>query len=102
MTNEQQDPEQRSSEDPQDGELDLVGEELDGVGTVFTESSPGLEELLIYLRDARGFDFSGYKRAGLARRLGKRMQALKLNAFLDYVDYLQVHPDEFATLFTAF
>jgi two-component system CheB/CheR fusion protein len=56
---------------------------------------------LTYLHESRGFDFSGYKRIGLARRLTKRLRSLKLNAFHDYVDYLQVHPDEFAGLFNS-
>ena len=33
-----------------------------------------LEELLLFLRDSRGFDFTGYKRSSLARRIRKRMQ----------------------------
>jgi len=33
-----------------------------------------LEDLLIFIRDARGFDFTGYKRSSLARRIRKRMQ----------------------------
>ncbi|HKU44436.1 MAG TPA: CheR family methyltransferase [Polyangiales bacterium] len=61
----------------------------------------GMDELLAYLHETRGFDFSGYKRAGLARRLGKRVRTLELENFNDYVDYLQVHPDEFANLFNS-
>jgi two-component system, chemotaxis family, CheB/CheR fusion protein len=61
----------------------------------------GMTELLAYLREARGFDFSGYKQAGLARRLGKRVRLLGLASFSEYVDYLQVHPDEFSNLFNS-
>ena len=38
----------------------------------------GFEELLEYLKSARGFDFTGYKRPALRRRVAKRMQELKI------------------------
>lgn len=60
-----------------------------------------LEFLLDYLRRMRGFDFTGYKRPSLRRRIQKRMQALKIETFEDYWDYLQVHPEEFPVLFNT-
>jgi two-component system CheB/CheR fusion protein len=66
-----------------------------------TTSDEGLDELLAYLVESRAFDFVDYKRTGLQRRLGKRLLALGLSSFLEYVDYLQVHPDEFSNLFNA-
>ena len=60
---------------------------------------PELERLLEYLKSSRAFDFTGYKRASLARRIGKRMQSVGVNSYSDYIDYLEVHPEEFATLF---
>jgi two-component system CheB/CheR fusion protein len=60
---------------------------------------PELERLLEYLKSSRAFDFTGYKRASLARRIGKRMQSVKVAGYGDYIDYLEVHPEEFATLF---
>ena len=60
-----------------------------------------LDELLGYLRRDRGFDFSGYKPAGLERRVRKRMQAAGVGTFAEYVDYLEVHPDEFVHLFNT-
>jgi len=59
------------------------------------------EALLHYLRQNRGFDFTGYKRPSLQRRVGKRMQMLELQRFADYLDYLEVHPEEFAQLFNT-
>ena len=59
------------------------------------------EALLDFLRISRGFDFSGYKRASLMRRVLKRRYALSLENFGDYLDYLQVHPDEFEHLFNT-
>ncbi|HJZ91756.1 MAG TPA: CheR family methyltransferase [Gemmataceae bacterium] len=68
-----------------------------------TEESPDpvFDDLLTYLRRNRGFDFSGYKRTSLERRIRKRMEAVGIGTFSDYVDYLEVHPDEFVHLFNT-
>ena len=60
---------------------------------------PGLEELLRFLRDSRGFDFTGYKRSSLTRRISKRMQTAGIDDYGAYLDLLQVDPDEFTELF---
>jgi len=57
------------------------------------------EGLLEYLQSTRGFDFTAYKRPSLMRRVTKRMQMIKIDSFSDYMDYLEVHPEEFAQLF---
>ena len=57
------------------------------------------ERLLEYLRDARGFDFTGYKRASLMRRVAQRCSELGIDDFRAYLDYLQVHAEEFGILF---
>jgi len=59
------------------------------------------EELLEYLRRTRGFDFTGYKRTSLMRRVQRRMQMVAVASFNDYVNYLEVHPDEFIQLFNT-
>jgi two-component system CheB/CheR fusion protein len=59
------------------------------------------ESLLEYLRDNRGFDFTGYKRSSLRRRVIKRMHEVAIDSFSDYVDYLEVHPEEFNFLFNT-
>src|SRR5206468_1230085 len=64
-------------------------------------ADPTFDELLTYLRRTRGFDFGGYKQTSLDRRIRKRMQAVGINSFAEYVDYLEVHPDEFAELFNT-
>jgi two-component system CheB/CheR fusion protein len=66
-----------------------------------SSDAPALDVLLDYLKDARGFDFTGYKRAGLERRIAKRMAAVGLGAHLEYLEYLEVHPEEFAFLFNT-
>jgi two-component system, chemotaxis family, CheB/CheR fusion protein len=60
---------------------------------------PPFEALLEFLKRSRGFDFTGYKRTTLERRLRRRMDALDCKGYGDYLDYLEVHPDEFAELF---
>lgn len=54
--------------------------------------------LLRFLRQEHGFDFSGYKRAGLTRRIRKRMQAVSVESFEAYRDYLEAHPSEYSLL----
>src|SRR3954453_12734161 len=63
------------------------------------EDAADLRALLDFLKRQRGFDFSGYKRRSLERRLAKRMGEVGIEGYDAYLDYLQVHPDEFATLF---
>ena len=59
------------------------------------------ERILDYLRQARGFDFTAYKRTSLMRRVRKRMQIVGIDDFDHYLDYLEVHPDEFGALFNT-
>ncbi len=63
------------------------------------EADQHFESLLEYLRDNRGFDFTGYKRATLVRRVSKRLTELSVDNVTEYVDYVHVHPEEFANLF---
>src|SRR4051794_34509723 len=57
------------------------------------------DELLRYLRESRGFDFTGYKPSTLRRRLQKRMDAVGADSFEAYCEFLEVQPDEFDVLF---
>jgi two-component system CheB/CheR fusion protein len=59
------------------------------------------EALLDFLKRSRGFDFTGYKRPSLERRLRRRMDALACKSYGDYLDYLEVHPEEYEELFNA-
>lgn len=59
------------------------------------------EGILQYLEQTRGFDFTAYKRTTLLRRLQKRMLAVNVATFDEYLDYLQVHQEEFAALFNT-
>jgi two-component system CheB/CheR fusion protein len=66
------------------------------------ETEP-LALLLDHLKRSRGFDFTGYKRSSLERRIAKRMEAVEVEVedYLAYVDYLEVQPEEFACLFNT-
>ena len=64
-------------------------------------NDPKFETLLQFLQQQRGFDFTGYKRASLTRRVARRMQMLAVRDYGDYRDYLEVHPEEFAHLFNT-
>ena len=66
-----------------------------------TEPDQAFEALVHFLRDHRGFDFSGYKRASLMRRVRKRMAAVAVESFGAYQDFLEVHPEEFTQLFNT-
>ena len=43
--------------------------------------NPSFEKLLEYLKQERGFDFTGYKRSSLQRRILQRMQNLGVQEF---------------------
>jgi two-component system CheB/CheR fusion protein len=73
----------------------------DGDGDAASVDAPGLEAMLDYLHRSRGFDFTGYKRTTLARRIRRRMNVLGVKTYAEYVDYLEVRPDEFPQLFNT-
>ncbi|WP_069165228.1 CheR family methyltransferase [Nocardia altamirensis] len=64
-------------------------------------ADPALEDLLLFIRDSRGFDFTGYKRTSLTRRIRKRMHEVQVSDYLDYRDLLESNADEFRDLFNT-
>ena len=60
-----------------------------------------LDVLLDFVKRTRGFDFTGYKRSTIERRVAKRMGELELASYDDYVDHLELHPEEFEALFNT-
>ncbi len=81
------------------------GEHGDANGDSAAELEPApsrdLEALLEYLHVNRGLDFSGYKRSTLSRRIQRSMEAARVASIGEYIDHLQVHPDEFSQLFNS-
>jgi two-component system CheB/CheR fusion protein len=69
--------------------------------TTLIGADPEWTSLLEYLLNARGFDFHGYKPASLARRIRKRMDAVGVESYAAYQDFLEVHPHEFGALFNT-
>ena len=53
------------------------------------------------LKDTRGFDFTGYKKSTLQRRIRRRMSMVDVTTFSEYRDYLELQPDEFSLLFDS-
>ncbi|HUA45328.1 MAG TPA: CheR family methyltransferase [Solirubrobacteraceae bacterium] len=60
-----------------------------------------LEALLTFVKETRGFDFTGYKRSTIQRRVAKRMSTVGADRYDDYLDYLELHGEEFAELFNT-
>ena len=63
------------------------------------DDASALDALLDFLKRNRGFDFTGYKRTTLERRLRKRMQAVGVDSYERYLDLLEAEPEEFTRLF---
>jgi two-component system, chemotaxis family, CheB/CheR fusion protein len=66
-----------------------------------TDTSKELDDLLDMLKRARGFDFSGYKRASLVRRIQKRLQAVGTESYAEYMKVLEREPGEYDQLFNT-
>jgi two-component system CheB/CheR fusion protein len=60
-----------------------------------------LDTLLDFIKESRGFDFTGYKRSSIERRIAKRMHDVGVERYDEYLDYLQLHGEEFAELFNT-
>jgi two-component system CheB/CheR fusion protein len=64
-------------------------------------SDQQLEALLDFLKQNRGFDFTGYKRATLQRRVQKRMETVGTASYAEYLERLTAEPEEFTLLFNT-
>lgn len=57
-----------------------------------------LREVLAFLRNRTGHDFTYYKRATIVRRVGRRMQVNGVDDMASYLSYLRMHPGETGAL----
>ena len=73
---------------------------MGGGGTV-SAPDPKFEQLLEFVRDERGFDYTGYRRPTLMRRFEKRMQTVGAADWEAYRAYLSKHSEEFSELFNT-
>jgi two-component system, chemotaxis family, CheB/CheR fusion protein len=60
-----------------------------------------LDDLLGFIKESRGFDFTGYKRSSIERRVSKRMTEVGAEGFEEYLDYLELNASEFVELFNT-
>src|ERR1700761_7154043 len=81
--------------------FESLGEPLFGRDLMDSTTDEAFEALLRYMRDSRGFDFTGYKRTSLMRRVRHRMDQAGYNSFEEYLDLLQASSDEFTLLFNT-
>ena len=65
------------------------------------QPDPAFEALLEHLKASRGFDFTGYKRSSLMRRVNRRMAQVGVTDYAEYVEHLEMHGEEFTTLFNT-
>jgi len=56
------------------------------------------EVILAHVEETRGFDFTGYKRSSLSRRVARRMEQIGIADHAEYLDRLELDADEYTTL----
>ena len=61
----------------------------------------GLKPIVDYLLERRGFDFSGYHRAMLRRRIGQRLVEVRCENLDEYLFFIERHSDEIDKLLDA-
>jgi two-component system CheB/CheR fusion protein len=64
-------------------------------------SEADFDVLFLMLKESRGFDFAGYKRSTLHRRVRRRMALVRVATVAEYRDYLELQPEEFGALFDS-
>ncbi|MET1073735.1 MAG: CheR family methyltransferase [Umezawaea sp.] len=65
------------------------------------QPTDAFEDVLTHLKESRGFDFTGYKRTSLMRRVQHRMSQVSIADYADYIDFLELNADEFDALFNT-
>ena len=65
------------------------------------ETNPCFEALLQYLKQTHNFDYTGYKRPSLMRRVQHRMNMIPIESYSNYTNYLEENPEEFTHLFNT-
>ncbi len=65
------------------------------VNTVAESNAIALDSLLEKVYRDGGYDFRGYKRGTVTRRLERRLHATGAKTYLDYMKFLDAHPEEY-------
>ena len=76
----------------------LVGTGQEAADADVPVEAVSLHHLLRFLSDSRGIDFTQYKTGTTVRRLAKRMAEVHVETYDEYVDYLEMHPEEYGAL----
>ena len=66
-----------------------------------SDDTRDFDDFLEYLKRSRGFDFTGYKRPSLTRRVHKRMQTVGVASYAELRQLLERDPAEFDHLFNT-
>ncbi|KAA5548617.1 CheR family methyltransferase [Adhaeribacter rhizoryzae] len=65
-------------------------------------NDPSFLHILEIVRERTGFDFNNYKQPTLIRRISRRMAHCNIDSLANYVDYLNLNPEETETLSKEF
>ncbi len=68
---------------------------------IIDQPDAAFERLLLYLKESRGFDFTGYKRTSLMRRVSHQMKTIGVDSFDEYREHLELNAGEFTRLFNT-
>ena len=68
------------------------------VSVVIGSDTVVLDSLLQKVYQGTGYDFREYKRGTLTRRLERRLRATGVETYLDYMQFLDTHPEEYQKL----
>src|SRR5947209_19506887 len=69
--------------------------------TTKSRDAATLDTVLKFVKEQRGFDFTGYKHPSIERRVAQRMDEVGVESYEAYLDYLELHSEEFAELFNT-
>ena len=72
------------------GVLEQATAENDDLAEFEVAEAASIERLLAFLKENRAFDFTGYKRPSLIRRIRHRMREADVASVDDYLDILQL------------
>ena len=62
------------------------------------DDTTALDSLLEKVYWGTGYDFREYKRGTVTRRLERRIRATGAKTYLDYMEFLDAHPEEYQRL----
>jgi len=65
---------------------------------VVKNETTALDSFLEQVYRDTGYDFREYKRGTLTRRLERRLRATGVKTYLDYIEFLDAHPEEYQKL----